>query len=178
MRFEQMMNSQGRYYQTSSATVHLALNGDGLSLKVLRRGRPFWVVQKLKNFGFKNFRPHGPTNIFLRLWRIVICREQIFLKFWRKFYTISRAVWRSLIKRWNMYQSKQWCSLPSLLQSTRPAFISRLFKFQTGFHGRLASSRIRQTGRTFECSRVLDLSEKFWFMKSVKRKWWSLRSDH
>ena len=37
MRFEQMMNSQGQYHQTSSATVHLALNEDDISLKVLRR---------------------------------------------------------------------------------------------------------------------------------------------
>ena len=37
MRFEQMMNLQGRYHQTSSTTVHLALNEDDLSLKVLRR---------------------------------------------------------------------------------------------------------------------------------------------
>ena len=55
MRFEQMMNSQGRYYRTSSATVHLALNGDGLSLKVLRRGQAILGRSKTQKFWLQKF---------------------------------------------------------------------------------------------------------------------------
>ena len=55
MRFEQMMNSRGRYYQTSSATVHSALNEDDLPLKVLRRGQAIFGRSKFQKFWLQKF---------------------------------------------------------------------------------------------------------------------------
>ena len=50
-----MMNSQGRYYQTSSTTVHLTLNEDDLSWYVPRLGQA--ILSRSNIMASKNYVP-------------------------------------------------------------------------------------------------------------------------
>ena len=81
MRFEQMMNSQGRYYQTSSATVHLALHDDELSLKVPKRGQAILGRSKIQKFWLQKFSsPWTYIWIFIEFLKILKNCEENFIR--------------------------------------------------------------------------------------------------